>query len=246
MKLKPAILSHLLIAVAILFTSTVHAQKNKVLVFAKTAGFHHQSIAVGLPALQKLGAENKFAVDTTTNSAVFTAENLKQYAAVIFLNTTGDVLNDAQQAAFEQYIKAGGGFVGVHAATDTEYAWPWYGQLVGAYFVNHPEQQEATLQIINQKSLATKHLPATWTRKDEWYNFKNIQTDLNVLIKLDETSYKGGTNGDNHPIAWYHNFDGGRSFYTGLGHVDGSYTDPMFLKHLLGGIQYAMGQKSME
>lgn len=245
MKLKSLIFC-VLVLPAILLSNTVSAQKRRVLVFAKTAGFHHQSIAVGIPAIEKLGAENNFGVDSTTDSTQFTAVNLKKYAAVIFLNTTGNVLSDEQQQAFEQYIRAGGGYVGVHAAADTEYGWPWYGKLVGAYFVKHPEQQVATLNIVNRKSIATKHLPATWTRKDEWYNYKDIAPDLKVLIELDETTYKGGTNGPHHPIAWYHAYDGGRSFYTGLGHVDASYTDPMFLKHLLGGIQYAMGQKHME
>jgi len=229
-----------------IITSSAVAQNKKILVFSKTAGFYHQSIPAGIVALQKLGAENKFLVDTTKDAAVFTAASLKQYAAVVFLSTTGDVLNDEQQKAFEQYIKAGGGFVGIHAATDTEYGWPWYGKLVGAYFLKHPEQQIATLQIVDRKSVATRHLPATWARKDEWYNFKEIQPDLHVLIKLDESTYKGGSNGTDHPMAWYHDYDGGRAFYTGLGHVDGSYTDPLFLKHLLGGLQYAMGIKRMK
>jgi type 1 glutamine amidotransferase len=217
--------------------------KAKVLVFSKTAAFHHKSIAVGVPAIMKLGQENNFDVDTTTNAEKFTADNLKQYAAVIFLSTTGDVLNDTQQAAFEQYIKAGGGFVGVHAATDTEYDWPWYGKLVGAYFKSHPKQQEATLNVVDRNFIATKHLPETWKRWDEWYNYKWIADDLHVLIKIDEKSYTGGENGDNHPMSWYHKFDGGRSFYTELGHTDESYADPLYLKHLLGGIQYAAGIK---
>jgi type 1 glutamine amidotransferase len=224
----------------------VKTKPYKVLVFAKTAGFHHASIAVGIPAIKKLGADHNFTVDSTTDSTQFTGANLKQYAAVIFLNTTGNVLNEQQQEAFEQYINKGGGFVGVHAATDTEYDWPWYGKLVGAYFVAHPEQQVATLTIVNRTSLATRHLPETWSRKDEWYNFKNINPDLKVLIRLDESTYKGGTNGTSHPMAWYHDYDGGRAFYTGLGHVDASYSDPLFLKHLLGGIEYAAGQRKME
>lgn len=240
------LICYLLLLFSVNAISTAVAQNKKILVFAKTAGFYHQSIPVGIAALQKLGAENKFAVDTTKDAAVFTAANLKQYAAVVFLSTTGDVLNDEQQKAFEQYVQAGGGFVGIHAATDTEYGWPWYGKLVGAYFVKHPEQQMATLQIVDRKSIATRHLPATWARKDEWYNFKDIQPDLHVLIKLDESTYKGGSNGTDHPMAWYHNYDGGRAFYTGLGHVDASYTDPLFLKHLLGGLQYAMGIKRMK
>jgi cytochrome c len=219
------------------------AAKTKVLVFCKTAGFHHNSIAVGVPAIMKLGAENGFEVDSTTNAEKFTTANLKQYAAVIFLSTTGDVLNDAQQIAFEQYIKAGGGFVGVHAATDTEYDWAWYGKLVGAYFKSHPKQQEAVLHVVDRNFIATKRLPEDWKRWDEWYNYKWIGDDLHVLIKIDEKSYTGGENGDNHPMAWYHSFDGGRAFYTELGHTDESYADPLYLKHLLGGIQYAIGKK---
>jgi type 1 glutamine amidotransferase len=246
MKLRVPLLYTCMLFVLIIISATAFGQKYKILVFAKTAGFHHESISVGLPAIQKLGSQNQFTADTTTNAALFTSDNLKQYAAVVFLNTTGDVLNDEQQQAFTQYIQGGGGFVGIHAATDTEYGWPWYGKLVGAYFLKHPEQQMATLQITDRNSIATSHLPESWSRKDEWYNFKEIQPDLHVLINLDESTYKGGSNGASHPIAWYHDFDGGRAFYTGLGHVDASYSDPLFLKHLLGGIQYAMGQKRMK
>lgn len=222
------------------FLSVISFAKPKVLVFYKTAGFHHDCIAVGVPAIIKMGQQNNFGVDTTTNSAKFTVDNLKQYAAIIFLNTTGDVLNNEQQTAFEKFIKAGGGFVGVHAATDTEYDWPWYGKLVGAYFKSHPQQQEANLEVVDRNFIATKHLPETWRRFDEWYNYKWIADDLHILIKIDEKSYTGGENGDNHPMSWYHNYDGGRSFYTALGHTDASYADPVYLKHLLGGIQYAI------
>ncbi|ACU02953.1 ThuA domain-containing protein [Pedobacter heparinus] len=228
------------------FVGPAAAKKKKVLVFSKTAGYHHASIKVGVPAIQKLGLENKFEVDSTIDAGKFTAKNLKQYAAVIFLNTTGDVLNNEQQAAFEQYIKNGGGYVGVHAATDTEYEWPWYGKLAGAYFINHPAQQEAVLNVVNRNTIATRHLPQVWKRKDEWYNFKDLNPEVKVLITIDENSYKGGKNSPVHPMAWYHDFEGGRSFYTELGHVDESYTDPLFLQHLLGGIQYAMGVKKME
>ncbi|MEO6849854.1 MAG: ThuA domain-containing protein [Mucilaginibacter sp.] len=216
--------------------------KQKVLVFSKTVVYHHASIGVGLLAIIKLGNENHFDVDTTTDASKFTSDNLKQYAAVIFLSTTGNVLNDEQQKAFEQYIKSGGGFVGVHAATDTEYGWPWYGDLVGAYFKSHPKQQEATLHVVDKDFIATKYLPEEWKRFDEWYNFKYIAKGLHVVITIDEKSYTGGENGDNHPMSWYHEYDGGRAFYTELGHTDQSYTDPLYLKHLLGGIKYAMGK----
>jgi type 1 glutamine amidotransferase len=238
-------------AVALVFLVSFTCKKSdsplkgnpKILVFSKTAGFHHGSIAVGVPAIIKLGAENKFDVDTTTDAQKFTAANLKQYAAVVFLNTTGDVLNAEQQTAFEGYIKSGKGFVGVHAATDTEYDWQWYGNLVGAYFKSHPAQQTATLNIVDAGHISTKHLPAQWSRKDEWYNYKWIGEGLHVLIKIDETSYTGGENGANHPMAWYHDYEGGRSFYTELGHTDESYADPLYLQHLLGGIKYAIGKK---
>jgi cytochrome c len=216
--------------------------KARVLVFSKTSGYHHSSIPNGIAAVQKLGSENNFTVDTTTEGRYFTEDSLKNYAAVIFLNTTEDVLNSQQEAEFERYIQSGGGFVGVHAATDTEYDWGWYGRLVGAYFSGHPEQQEAVINVVDANHAATKHLPKQWRRKDEWYNFKKLDSGVHVLLTIDEGSYKGGTNGGNHPMAWYHEFDGGRSFYTELGHTEESYADPLYLKHLLAGIQYAIGE----
>lgn len=233
------------IIAAIIFSFNVSPKKfaDRVLVFSKTAAFHHNSIAVGNPALIKLGQQNKIDVDTTIDASVFTAENLKKYSAVVFLNTTGDVLNDEQQAAFEQYIKKGGGFVGIHAATDCEYNWQWYGNLVGAYFGSHPAIQEATLKIVDGKHQSTKSLPAEWKRKDEWYNFKWISDDLKILITIDEASYKGGKMNGNHPMAWYHEYDGGRAFYTEFGHTDESFSDPLYLGHVLGGLRYAMGKK---
>ncbi|MEO6134588.1 MAG: ThuA domain-containing protein, partial [Ginsengibacter sp.] len=216
----------------------------KVLVFTKTAGFAHESIPLGAAAIMKLGSENGFDVDTTSDASMFTEDSLKKYAAVLFLSNTDndDILFDNyQKNAFERYIQAGGGFVGVHAATDAGYHWGWYTRLVGANFSNHPRQQEASIQVVDKNDPSTKHLPDPWVRKDEWYNFKNINPDIHVLLNLDEKSYEGGTNGDKHPVAWYHDFDGGRSWYTELGHTDESYTEPNFLKHLLGGIKYAIG-----
>ncbi len=238
----------LLFVAAILAFSAENAlamKSYKVLVFSKTTGFHHQSIPLGIKAIMKLGEENGFKTDTTTNGMDFNIENLKKYKAVIFLSPTGDVLNNEQQKAFEQYIKGGGGFVGIHAATDCEYDWAWYGNLVGAYFSSHPNQQEAVLKVTDQTHISTKHLPKKWKRKDEWYNFKWMAKNLNVLISIDENSYDAGKGkmDENHPMAWYHDFDGGRAFYTGLGHTDESYQEDLFLKHLLGGISYAMGRK---
>lgn len=213
-----------------------------ILVFSKTSGFVHTSIPTGVAALQKLGRENNFEVDTTKNAAYFTADSLKKYSAVVFLSTTQDVLDETQQLAFQEYIRSGGGFVGIHAATDTEYDWPWYNQLVGAYFASHPKNQEARIAVLDKNHPSTSMLPDTLKRFDEWYNFKNIQPHIKVLANLDETSYEGGANGANHPIAWYHDFEGGRVFYTAGGHTDESFSEPLFLQHILGGIRYAMGQ----
>jgi cytochrome c len=213
----------------------------KVLVFSKTGGYHHASIPVGIKAIQDLGAKNGFEVDTTTDETKFNEDNLKKYASLIFLSSTGELLSGSQEIALERYMQAGGGFVGIHAAADAEYDWSWYTQMVGASFLSHPAQQEATLVINDKTHPSTDSLPATWSRKDEWYNFRNINKDIKVLISIDEKSYEGGKNGDNHPMAWYHSFDGGRVFYTELGHTDESYADPLYLKHILGGIKYAIG-----
>jgi type 1 glutamine amidotransferase len=211
--------------------NTASAKEKRVLIFCKTAGYHHESIAAGVKTIEKLGAENNFDVDSTTDSRKFTYDNLKRYAAVIFLSTTHDVLDEAQQKQFIKYIESGGGFVGVHAATDCEYNWQWYGNLVGAYFDSHPAQQDAVLDVQDTTNISTKHLPRKWKRFDEWYN----------LLTIDESSYTGGKNPGFHPMAWYHTYDGGRAFYTELGHTNESYADPLYLKHLLGGIEYAMG-----
>lgn len=217
-----------------------------VLVFTKTAGFHHGAIPHGVKAIQELGAQHHFMVDTTSNADLFTEDTLKKYAAVIFLNTTGDVLDAAQQADFERYIQAGGGYVGVHAASDCEYQWPWYGSLVGAYFKGHPRTQEATLNIHRDDNFPViDSLPDPWIRTDEWYNFREIPKDVHVLVSIDEGSYEGGKNGTPHPMVWYHNYDGGRSFYLAFGHTPESYTEPDFLKLLYAGIQYAIGENNV-
>lgn len=213
-----------------------------VLVFSKTTGFRHDSIEKGAETIKELGKQEGFAVEHTEDASVFSEDRLKQYKAIIFLSTTGDILNDDQQQAFEHYIQQGGGFVGVHAAADTEYDWPWYNKLVGAWFLSHPKQQDATIMVLDKSHPSTEHLADSWRRWDEWYNYKDINAEVKVLMKLDESSYTGGENGANHPIAWYHDFDGGRAFYTGLGHTKESYDEPDFRKHLLGGIVYAMGQ----
>src|SRR5574338_1589252 len=178
-KLLQLMIIHFLVLSSIAMTTK---PKPKILVFFKTAGYHHQSIAVGKVAIQKLGEKNGFDVDTTADAENINFENLKQYKAVIFLSTTGDILNDEQQEAFKKYIESGGGYMGIHAATDCEYDWQWYGNLSGAYFGGHPAQQTATLHIVDPNNISTKHLPDPWVRKDEWYSFKWMAKDLHVLI----------------------------------------------------------------
>jgi cytochrome c len=244
-----------------------------VLVFSKTAGFRHDSIPAGIAAIKKLGAQNGFTVTATEDATAFTAANLAPYEAVVWLSTTSDVLNASQQTAFENYIKGGGGYVGIHAASDTEYTWPWYGKLVGAYFRNHPNgTPTATVDVEDFDTASTCHLPAEWVRTDEWYNFQPTEgtfsggslpfvggngpatvpdysprsnANINVLASLDESTYDevdGNNTDDDHPIAWYQEFDGGRSFYTGGGHTQASFKEPNFTQHLLGGIEYAAGE----
>ena len=225
-------------------TAAARAATPRVLVFSKTAGFRHTSIGAGKAAILRLGRENGFDVDTTEDADRFTAEGLAPYRAVVFLSTTGNVLDEAQQAAFERYVRAGGGFVGVHAEADTEYDWPWYGRLVGGYFASHPNNpnvRRAALVVVDRGHAATSALPERWEREDEWYNYKQLNPATRVLVRIDESTYQGGTNGPDHPMVWHHVYDGGRAFYTGLGHTDASFAEPLFLGHLLGGIRWAMG-----
>jgi type 1 glutamine amidotransferase len=218
----------------------------RVLVFTRTAGYRHDSIGAGVEAIRQLGNNNGFAVEATEDPAQFNDAGLASFDVVVWLSTTADVLNDEQQGAFERYIQAGGGWVGVHAAADTEYTWPWYGQLLGgnAWFLIHPAIQTVQLDVEEPDHASTAHLPARFSLQDEWYNYMvNPRPAVNVLLRLDESSYQVGEGamGSDHPIAWYHEFDGGRAWYTGLGHRIELYTDPVFTQHLLGGIRWAAG-----
>jgi type 1 glutamine amidotransferase len=214
-----------------------------VLIFSKTAGWRHDSIEAGREAIKKLGSENSFKTVYTEDATHFNTQYLSEFDTVIFLNTSGSVFNEDQRNAFRNYIQKGGGFVGVHSASDTEKEWAWYGQLVGAYFDNHPDNpgvREAVIEVADSTHLSTEFLPEQWVRNDEWYNFGYFYEGINVLLKLDTESYEGSEHPGNHPIAWYHDFDGGRSFYTALGHTVETYSEELFLKHLLGGILYSI------
>lgn len=212
----------------------------KIFVFSKTAGHRHTSIEAGVRAIKKLGSQKRFDVFATEDAEIL-AKDLTNYDILLFLNTSEDILNDEQQEVVEKFIKNGGGFVGVHAAADTEYNWPWYGKMVGAYFKNHPEKQEATMKVCGEGHSANRFLKnKSWRIFDEWYNFKDINPNINPLLCLDETSYKGGENGAFHPIAWCHIYEGSRIFYTGIGHTEACYENPQYLEHLLGGINYVL------
>src|SRR3954468_24677245 len=229
---------------AVCVPAAARSQQPRVLVFSKTAGYRHSSIGVGLAAIRKLGQENAFSVDATEDATAFSSKNLARYRAVVFLNTTGDVLDAAQQDDFERFIQAGGGYVGIHSATDTEYDWPWYGRLAGAWFNGHPGNpnvRKGTYHILDKTHASTIGFPDSVVREDEFYNFKSIDPTIRVLIEIDEKSYEGGTNGVHHPMSWYHEYDGGRAWYTNMGHTEATFSEPLFLRHLLGGLRYAIG-----
>lgn len=224
----------------VLFSFSAQAQK-QVLIFSGTDGFVHESIEVGIQALQQIGRQDGFKTVVTKDSRFFTEQNLDQFDLIIFFQTTGDVLDPEEQMEFQDYMDNGGNFFGIHSAADTEYGWSWYGDLVGAYFKGHPEVQQAEIIVNMPDHMTVEHLPRKWERTDEWYNYKDINKGLNVLLSLNEDSYEGGENGDFHPIAWYQNYiAGGKSIYTGLGHTLESYSEPDFLEHLSRCISFAV------
>ena len=226
-----------------LLAGTAVSDEVRILLFSETRDFRHDSIEDALIAVEELTASVGMQTIRAADSAgVFTDENLANFHAVVWLSTSGDVLGDDEQAAFERYIRAGGGYAGIHAASFTEFEWSWYGRLVGAYFERHPDIQSAIMDVEDAAHPSTVHLGEQWIRTDEWYDFNiNPRAQVNVLLSLDEASYNGGGMGDDHPIAWFHEFDGGRSWYTGGGHSSESYSEPDFRLHLLGGLRYAAG-----
>ncbi len=217
------------------------APPSQLLIFSHTAGYRHASIEAGAESLKRLAENHDLIPIHTEDPNWFTEDSLASVAAVVFLNTTGDVLNAAQQSDFERYIQAGGGYLGIHSASDTEYDWPWYGQLVGAYFESHPQIQPAEIQVTDRSHLATRHLPAVWSRADEWYNFVERPTHVDILASIDEDSYNGGTMDGDHPVVWSHEYDGGRAFYTAMGHTEESFSDSLFLGMLDGAISWIVG-----
>ncbi len=223
----------------------------RILVFSKTSEYRHEAIPKGISMLTELGLRGGYDVTSTEESIVFTDDELKKYAAVIFLNTTGDVLDLEQQDSFERYIQAGGGFVGIHAAADTEWrenGWYWYQRLIGAVFSSHPDDSSQMANLIgtNAKLPSTPELQTNWQVSDEWYDYRRVSAGIKVLQTVDESSYNGGKMGAHHPITWFRDFDGGRSFYTGLGHAESTYDSPEFQSLILAGIKYAVGENKLD
>ncbi len=219
----------------------------RVLVFTKTTGYRHDSIPAGVASIEQLGRRHGFRVDHTEDAGRFTRRGLARYDAVVFLSTTGDPLGrTAQKRALRRYVERGGGFFGIHAASDTAPGWRWFDRLVGARFRSHaPGTPLAVVNVARRRAPATRGLPAAWSRQDEWYAFKsNPRRRVRVLATVDERTYPAGDSamGADHPIAWCRREGRGRSVYTAMGHTSESYAEPLFRRHLLGSIRMAMGR----
>ena len=218
----------------------------RVLVFTRHVGFAHESIPIGIDAVQRLGSVTGFAVDATEDPSTFTDSGLAPYRVIMFLNTTGDVLNAAQQGAMERFIAAGNGWVGVHSAADTEYDWPWYQAMLGARFIGHSEIQTATIVVTDTANASTRRLAPSLSRLDEWYDFSSQPAvGTRILVRVDEATYSGGRMGAVHPVSWLQSYAGGRAWYTSMGHTSCTYTETPFLEHLRGGILWSAGMDTL-
>jgi hypothetical protein len=230
-------------------TAFSQSKQFKALLVTTTKGWHHESLHAGVLAIQQLGIKNHFDVVLQESPTYITDKNLEQFKVIIFLNTTGDILDSAAQKVMERFIQSGKGFVGIHSASDTEYDWDWYNRLVGRMFHIHPAIQTAKLNVVDSTFPGIMGFAQAGLWTDEWYEFGPEKVnDLKYILSIDENSYdpkaqwgekKGLGMGKLHPVAWYHNFDGGRSFYTALGHVPAVFGNPIFLNHLYAGIYWA-------
>lgn len=233
-----------------LLAGAARAEQFKVLVLSKTNGWHHDSIPAAVAGIRQLGQLHDFGVFWTEDAGrVMNDRELANYRAVIFLLTTGDILNSEQKAAFERYIRGGGGYVGVHSAADTEHHWPWYTRLVGRMFRTHPAIQTAAMAVNERNFPGMDRFPGRFLFTEEWYQFgPTFSPNLKPLLSVDVRSYQPNPEADGRqaegrgtqlPISWYQHYDGGRSFYTALGHLGATYSDERFLHHLYGGIYWA-------
>jgi len=231
-----------LFAVIVIGLFSCEKAKPRVLVFSKTEGYRHtHAIKAGYEVIFKSATEKGLTVDSTEDAAAFNEENLKKYQAVIFLDVSGALFNNEQRTSFKSFVQAGGGFLATHASVDAERDWPWYNRLIGAYFYSHDAVQQATYVTVNKDFPASSFLPDTFSHTDEHYNFMKVDSAINVLVKLDEKTFKGGNMGDFHPIVWYHEFDGGRSYYTGLGHTKETWSDALYLQQFWAALEWVTG-----
>ena len=223
--------------------TTAPATNRSILVYSKSVGFRHDSIPLGRRAIVDLGIDRGWTVTCTEDPKALDAKKLRAFDAIVFISTTGKFLGPTEEKALQSFVHHGGGVVGIHAAADAEYDWPWYGELMGGYFLSHPAQQEAVVNIEDATHPSTQNLPNPWKRKDEWYDYKvSPRGKVQVLASLDQSSYKGSKMASDHPIMWCHEFEGGRCWYTGMGHTQESYQDPIYLKMLAEGIEWACGK----
>ena len=230
------------VALATLFAPAQAGAAGRVLVLTRTEGFRHDSIAVAVAVLTAELTDRGFAVTRTEDPGAFTATNLAAVDVVVFLETTGDVLDPPQEAALQQFVEGGGGWAGVHSALDTEYDWPFYGTLAGAHFLAHPAVQTATVRREDADHPAMTGVPDAWSRTDEWYDLRaNPRPDVHVLATVDEATYAGGQMGADHPIAWCRPVGAGQSFVTAMGHTDASWSDPTFVGHVAAGVVSVTG-----
>jgi len=251
--------SLLLFILFVVFSLTINAQlKNKhVLVFTKNGkGYVHENIPASIAALKKLGIENGFTTDTTTNSALFTDNNLKKYDVIIFSNTNNEVFDtEEQRVAFMRYIQAGGGFMGIHSASGTERNWKWFKLMLGATFLRHPPFQKFTVHVLDKKHPAVKNLSPQWETNDECYLFKEINPSIKVLLFSDISTVKEADSsknikpdvfGNRYPAAWCQEFDGGRILYTALGHNKEDYSNATYLAHILEGLKWVADKPKLD
>ena len=248
----------LMLLALMLFNSVmVNAEQFNVLLITRTMGWHHESINEAVDAFRKLATKHHFKLTWEENvDLVITEQKLQDFDVLVFLLTSGDILNPTQQQAVQNFIQSGKGFVGVHSASDTEYDWPWYNGLVGHMFHIHPVIQTGNLRVHSRKFPGLERMPDSLWWTDEWYQFGPAQSkNLNYILTVDENSYdpiadwgekKGNGMGKFHPIAWYQEYDGGRSFYTGLGHLPAAYSDRLLMEHIYGGLFWAATGKGLK
>jgi type 1 glutamine amidotransferase len=210
---------------------------SRILLFGRTLGYRHDSIPDAIAALSLLATDDGHHVDTTEDADVFTSRGLASWDLVVWVSTSGEVLEDDQRRAFADWLRSGGAYAGIHSATACEYEWPEYERIAGAVFDGHPDVQEAIVRVTDPAHPSTAGLPAAWRHRDEWYNFRRRPTERTVLLTVDEESYTGGTMGTGHPVAWHGPYGAGHTWYTALGHGRECYDDPVFLAHLRGGVR---------